>query len=420
MRKLVALMLLAGCHQSLYPQDVVQTAAPAQRKLVFVIPGLLDDLLAGLPQPVQAVARTAALPRISIASVNSGLAAELSNLPASSSASALRYVFDRSVGAYVPTAQSLGPVLSERAETIGKDKVFFAVTYQRFQFDHQDDLDLRNIRSTVPLSIPAGLLGPFPVQVLVDATASYSIIVNQTTAHLTYGLTHWLDASYAFPILSNSVSFQATATVAASGTASLFPAVARSVQASSTGLGDGVARIKAKFFDASGLALAFATDVRLPIGDEFNLHGAGAYGVKPFLIASYTTRAVSPHINAGFQWNGRSYLASTSGRDKQKLPSQAFFSAGADIAVSKRLTAAFDVIDQIVINGPRLIVESEEPANAFSIQYTNRTRHEVNGAGGFKLQMGGDFVLTGNLLFRLNTAGLRARVVPLAGLSYVF
>ena len=116
---------------------VGQTAVPSTRaasqKLVFLIPGALEDVIQALPASLQAVARPTALGRLSVASFNSGLAAELSNLPSASSASALRYVFDPTAGAYVPTAQSLGPVLTERAETIGKDKFYLAVTHQRFQ-----------------------------------------------------------------------------------------------------------------------------------------------------------------------------------------------------------------------------------------------------------------------------------------------
>lgn len=422
MRKTSYIVALLVCVSLGYGQTAVQTPTTSQRKLAFLIPGLLDDVIQGLPSSVQDVARSVTGTRLSLASMNSGLAAELSNLPATSSASALRYVFDSSVGAYVPTQQSLGPVLTERAETVGKDKVFFSVTYQRFQFDHQDGLDLRSIKTTFPVSIPAGVVGPVALQGVVDATASLSVVVNEVTAHFTYGLTPWMDVSYAFPILSNSLSAQTSATFAVGQVQLTGIPISRSVQGSSTGLGDGVARFKAKFLDRNGLALAFATDVRLPIGDEFNLQGAGAFGVKPLLIASYTSHAISPHINLGYQWNGSSFLASTTTTEKRKLPAQAFYSVGADIAISKRMTAAFDVLDQIILRGPRVRLTTETVGNQVfrSIDYPNKTRHEVNGAAGFKVQLNRELVLTGNLLFKLNDAGLRSRVVPLVGVSYVF
>jgi hypothetical protein len=72
----------------------------------------------------------------------------------------------------------------------------------------------------------------------------------------------------------------------------------------------------------NGLDLAGATDVRLPTGDELNYHGAGAYGVKPFVVLSTTTPLFSAHLNAGYQWNGSSFLASPAADRKQQLPSQ--------------------------------------------------------------------------------------------------
>jgi hypothetical protein len=404
----------------LYSQSAASTAS--DRKLAFVIPGLIQDLISQLPAGLKSLAGPAAAPRISLASLNSGLAAELSNLPSSSSASALRYIFDPNVGAYVPAAQSLGPILTERAETIGKDKIFVALTYQRFQFDHQDGLDLRNIRTAFPIPIPAGILGPLPSQAIADVTASLGVVVNETTAHFTYGITRWLDASYAFSVVSNSISFQ-TAVIFKSD--QLGPSglpVSAAVQRSSSGLGDGVAKIKAKIYDRGGLALALATDIRLPIGDEFNLQGAGAFGIKPQFIASYTSHAFSPHVNASYEWNGRSYLASSTGLEKQKLPSQVSYSVGADVAASQRLTLSFDLLDQIVLNAPglRLVTETVGSDQFQNIDYLNRTRHEVNGAAGFKVRLTSDVALTGNLLFRVNEAGLRTRIVPLIGLSHVF
>ena len=57
----------------------------------------------------------------------------------------------------------------------------------------------------------------------------------------------------------------------------------------------------------SGFALGL--DVRLPTGDEMELTGTGTTGLQPFVIWSATVDRVSPHVNAGYQWNGASVLA---------------------------------------------------------------------------------------------------------------
>jgi hypothetical protein len=343
-------------------------------------------------------------------------------LPVPSPASALQYTFDPQLGVYVPSPQSHGPILTERAETIGKDKFFFAVTYQRFQFDRLDQLDLRNISFRIPVQLPGGVFGPNPVVGAIDTSSSISLIVSETTAHFTYGVTRWLDVSYALPIVTSSLEFSTQATFGVIPGQPIFTLPQASVKQTATGLGDGIARAKAKLLEQGGLTLAVAGDVRIPTGDEFNYHGAGAYGVKPFLIASFTTKHVSPHLNAGYQWNGKSFLASSTLTEKERLPGQAFYSVGADSSLSPRVTVAFDVLDQIIIHGRRTFVGSQIiDGSAYTLlNFPNQTRQELNAAAGFKARLVGDVVLTGNLLFRLNDSGLRSRVVPLLGVSYLF
>ena len=71
------------------------------------------------------------------------------------------------------------------------------------------------------------------------------------------------------------------------------------------GIGDLTMRLKGRF----GSGAAFGLDVRLPTGDEENLLGIGAAGVRPFIVLSRSGPAFSPHINAGYLWNGSSVLA---------------------------------------------------------------------------------------------------------------
>lgn len=398
-------------------QNPPSSLPSSQRKLAFLIRGFLDDSLQGVENPLRSGLQAALNP--SFASINSAVGTSLSNLPTASSASAVRFTFDPELGVYAPSAQSLGPILTERAETIGKDKYFFAVTFQRFQFDRLDQVDFRRVRLAIPFEIPAGGVIPFPIPGVVDADASLNLTVAQTTAHFTYGVTHWLDASYAFPIVTSTLRFSAGATFREllSGQAVLTLRV-RTQEASSTGLGDGVVRVKARVLDRSGLAVSVATDVRLPTGDEFNFHGAGAYGVKPFVIASFTRKSISPHLNAGYQWNGKSVLASPLANEPQQLPGQVFYTGGIEAAVSPRVTLAFDILNQVVIHGRRSFVKA---AGVYTVlDFPNQTRQESSAAIGVKAQLRPSLIMTGNLLFRLNDSGLRARVVPMVGLSYSF
>ena len=166
---------------------------------------------------------------------------------------------------------------------------------------------------------------------------------------------------------------------------------------SSTGLGDGVVRLKANLSNSrkrrNGIDktlgsqhrrfnFAVGADFRLPTGDEFNYHGTGAFGVKPFLVASMTTKVISPHLNAGFQWNGKSYMASQYPTVKRHLPSQSqlFYAAGFDAAVSPRMTLAFDFLDQMIISGQRTLLRPFEAGGTSytEIYFDDITRHEYN------------------------------------------
>src|ERR1019366_697924 len=72
------------------------------------------------------------------------IGSELTLLPLASPASGFTTTFDETTGVPNRTQQSFGPILAERAETIGKGKFFFAFTYQYFTFDSLDGMNLGN------------------------------------------------------------------------------------------------------------------------------------------------------------------------------------------------------------------------------------------------------------------------------------
>jgi hypothetical protein len=424
---------------------LAQTSTPAgiqPAKQAFILPSLLDQAVSLSPPGLQPVLLQAIQPRW--VSLNSSVATELSNLPNVSPASATRYTWDSTTGTLQASPQSLGPIFAERPETIGKNKFLFAVTNQSFSFDRLDKLDLRGFEVAYPLDIPLSSILPgappsvtFPGLIVADAYINVSI--NQTTAYFTYGLTHWLDATYAFTIVTSTTTVRGGAVLReqSSGQA-LVTLPTQSIQLSSTGPGDGIVRFKANLLSgpthskkgaapvvpqSRKLKFALAVDLRLPTGDEFDYHGAGAFGVKPFLIASMTNQVISPHLNAGFQFNGSSYLASQYPTQKRRLPNQLFYTAGFDAALSPRLTASFDLLDQVIISGQRTLLrpfQSSDGTKYSQIYFDDITRQEFNASAGFKAKVVSSLVVTGNVMFRLNQAGLRTRISPLLGVSYLF
>jgi hypothetical protein len=405
-----------------------------------VLPSLLDEAVANAPASLQPVLRDNIQPRW--VSLNSSVAAELSNLPNPSPASAVLYTWDPSSGTLQASRQSLGPVLTERPETIGRNHVMFGVTNQNFSFDRLDKLDLRGFEVVYPLQIPASALGaglPSNIYIpgLIVADAYINVRVNETIFDFTYGVAHWLDVSYMLPIVSSSAAVRGGAVLQVSGSP-VANLPTQFVQVSSTGVGDSSIRFKANLLshpirhknganqevlESRKFKFAMAADFRIPTGDEFNYHGAGAYGIKPFLIGSMTNKIISPHLNAGFQWNGKSYLASQYPTEKRSLPGQLFYAVGFDAAVSRKMTVAVDLLDQMIISGQRTLLqpfEASDGTHYTQIYFDDSTRNEFNASAGFKMELTPRIVVTGNLMFRLNEAGLRARAVPLVGVSYLF
>ena len=75
------------------------------------------------------------------------------------------------------------------------------------------------------------------------------------------------------------------------------------------GIGDILLRVKGTVMREGPRSLAAGVDLRLPTGDELNLLGSGAPGVRPFAALSRSFGGASPHLNVAYQWNGQSVLA---------------------------------------------------------------------------------------------------------------
>jgi hypothetical protein len=130
--------------------------------------------------------------------LDQALATQLTLVPLASPASGIVYIKNPATKLPVPSGtETFGPVLTERGETLYKGKLFVAATYQRFRFDSLDGINLKQIPMIFEFCITAtGQCGPIATIVRTDAH------LNQYAMFATYGVTDWLDASIAVPILN--------------------------------------------------------------------------------------------------------------------------------------------------------------------------------------------------------------------------
>ena len=187
---------------------------------------------------------------------NVALVSQLTALPLPSPASGFTYAFDAATGTFRRTTRSFGPILSDRAETIGRGHFSVGFNHQYFSFDSLDGVDL----SAVPAVFTHDdfLLGGGRLDVVTTAN-SVEASLAQWTGAITYGITDRIDVSLAIPIVRTTLSVVSNAQIQRIGTVD--PAVhffhdetAREGfgdrkqffgQGSASGVGDLIVRVKA-------------------------------------------------------------------------------------------------------------------------------------------------------------------------------
>jgi len=360
------------------------------------------------------------------------LTSQLAAVPLPSPASGFTYEFDSDLGVFQRTSQSFGPILAERAETIGGGRFTFGFTFQNFTFDTIEGLDIDNIPAVFTHD-SAELRGGR--EDVVTTVNSVDARVNQFTAFISYGLTDRLDLSLAIPMVSTDLTVISAATVRRLGTTvdrdiHFFRDVEDEIGdrrtftafGSASGIGDVTIRLKGRMAGA----MAFGLDVRVPTGDEANLLGVGAPGVRPFVVLSRSSRAFSPHFNVGYLWNGSSVLAGNPATgEAADLPDQVTYVVGADFGVSQRFTFVLDVLGTYLLDAPRLNQSTFHGLDAAktplpTVSFTTESYNLLSGAVGFKLNVVESLLVDVNLLFNLDNNGLRDKITPLVGFEYAF
>jgi hypothetical protein len=564
----IVLTLILSC----YASASAQSSAPCPStgfngKLACMLPDLYGSTtealssqgkgIFGLPTHLghfdASIART-------LTPINNDISLQLSLLPLASPGSGFSLTFDPALKTFVTSTDSLGPILSERADTVGKHRLAVGVSYQFFQFDkidhvglsnfpavftHANDINVQTPQGTIcspaTTTPPPGVEAIAPDQSLASfnfaapsaprgdcsfirdrfqTQNSIKLHVHQVTAYATFGLTRNFDVSVVIPFVDVLFGVSSQATIATGtyysyhffrlsngGTACPlnggaqpptltaadvgncyqhnFPDTNLSPgsgpgSGSAKGIGDVTVRLKDVVWRGERLGIAAGVDLRFPTGDALNYLGSGAYGVKPFVIASYHAR-VAPHAMVGFEANGISVTGGdVTTTTKGQLPNEFVYDVGVDAYATKRLTGAFDIIGQRIFNTQSLVVNQDlylapcsslvtigQPAQMMyhnpsqnnapatctvfvdasqnSTNYYDGNRSLItnptvpatgtlpnldskagvstnitNASAGVKVALVKRLVLSLNILVRLDEGGLHSKPAPMAALGYTF
>jgi hypothetical protein len=396
--------------------------------------GLIVDSLATLPGEQPHTAHFNSDFQFNFTQFGTALVGQLVSVPLPSPGGGFTFQFDQTLGVFRRSTQSFGPILAERADTIGARRLSVGFAYQRYSYDSVEGVDLGNIPAVFTHD-NASLLGGR--EDVVTTRNAIEASVNQSTMFMTYGISDSLDMSLALPMVSTHLKVVSDATIQRLGTTNELTHFFRqsngeigvrrlfTATGEAAGIGDLLIRLKGVVRRGATSALALGANVRLPTGDEMNLLGSGATGIQPFALWSGTYGKMSPHLNVSYRWNGSSVLAGNPATgESEHFPDQVNYAAGSEISVNDRFTVAVDVLGTYLIDSQRLRPQTFQALDGEStfanIGFVRESFNTLNGSIGVKADLIQRLLLQFNLLFKLDEHGLRDKVTPLIGVEYTF
>lgn len=360
--------------------------------------------------------------------INIGIATQVSQLPLATASAGAVVVYHAGVP---ETFNNLGPILTDRAQTVGKHRFYMGFAASQFVFTDVDGFSLKSL----PFAYVATAYQPGTSTVVSNTytteLTNLRFKIDQFLALATYGITNRVDMSVIVPVeyvsIGASTRNSTSYTVNASNQLVLGPYSNPDSYSAGTasGVGDITVNGKGVLWEGERATVAVGMNLRVPNGDDRNLLGSGAWGMSPYVVYSYLGK-ISPHAKLGYEWNTTTELNNPTGAagGNKTLPGGMNYDFGADWAMSRKVTLAADVLGSQFLNTPELLegtvtvsgVSTPLPASGSGI-----TSYTINNASvGVKWNPYRNLVLSANGLIQINNTGLHSRPTPLVGISYKF
>lgn len=329
------------------------------------------------------------------------LLSSVARLPVSTSSGGFTYRLNPTLGTVERATETFGPFYVERALTAGAGQASFGLTLQYASFDSLDGHDLRDGELVTVANQFADEPAPFDVE-----TLTLRITSQTATVFGNIGVSDRVDVGVAVPLVRMTINGSRVNNYR--GQALL---LARA-QAETTGFADIAVRSKVRLTPAgrAGAASA-AVEARLPTGREEDLLGAGDLALRFMGIASYEAG------RAGVFGN---FAVGTGG-----IGREISYGGAVSVAASSRFTLVGEVMLR-QLEGLRAIVADVQPHPRIGGVLTTRLvpggDDETMGftVAGFKWNLGGAWLLHGNVLMPLLENGLTAPFTPTIAIDYSF
>jgi hypothetical protein len=435
------LLLLVVCMGA--PRLSAQVNCSTSKELICEFPvsaASLASVTVGAGQGNSGANPVASLAATNIAfPINEAFATQLTQLPVPSAS--VGVVSLRQPGSEVGVPfDNLGPILTDRPDTVGKEHLFLGFSYQHFNFNSISGTSL----GTLPVAFSYTQPSPFnPADqqtVYGGLSNNASFTLDQYVGLLTFGATKSTDVSIIVPINSVTVGvasskIQAYVFDSVKNQYSSVPPLVSSLATHGTaqGVGDITINVKQLISGQEGERVAVAAGgmLRAPSGDAGNYLGSGAMGEQVYGLIEYRYK-IAPHLKVAYQWNGVSRDLTYQGFPKVRLPNGLQYDVGSDFRLARTLTADVDFLGNQFVNGSTVIPASLtlSPAPSASNSATNipltiatvdtpqHTFTTANFSFGAKWSPHPGYLVFFNILKNVNAVGLGSDVVPLVGIAY--
>jgi len=361
------------------------------------------------------VANTSALN----SALSSNIAVALSVIPLSAPSSGVILKKDPVTGAELGVSATLGPIFTQRAQSIGKGKFYLGFTHQNFHFTKLNGQSLNALSVLYQGGDASPAISSLVGKTVTTAPATFNVgmdvRLSQDIAFLTYGVTNRVDVSVGLPVVHAAVAARSYNGIVYTGTGldfnpgnqcwcvntltpgtfSLTAPQIGTASGAKSGFGDLLLRVKGTVRETAHSAIAAGLNVRLPTGDADNFTGTGTTSVKPFLtLALYSSPlahniVLAPHFDFAWQFSGSSVLGGTQSgtpavatmangdripflgapivSSKDTLPDVLSWAAGTEVAFGSHNTAIVDFIgNQVGLANGALTLKNQAVPSGFN------------------------------------------------------
>lgn len=285
--------------------------------------------------------------------VTEAIAGSVANTPISSTSSGATYSIVG--GLPVRTSTSAGPIFAERSQTLGRGRFFFGANITSIHYSTLNGAPLDNLEFNFThqdVGNP-GLGDPDFENEVIRLRLGLDVNLLVASVFATWGLLDFVDLGVAVPFGRVSVRGTSVAQIDPFGPttphhfggtdANPILRASRSVDASATGIGDVVGRVKVNLGQGSRFGAAILGEVRFPTGDEQNLLGSGSTTARGVGVLAAQFGSFSVHANGG-------YVVRTG----QLQNDGVLATLGFDNLMTSWATMAFSLISEWQVGEPKL------------------------------------------------------------------